>query len=174
MNRLRLSTFVISTAFWFCSWLRCRGRTARRTSAPPSGESTAAPAKAQPANRSSGPATEGVAKAGRRNSGPSEPDGNATHRCGGHGDNQTSGNTGQQTAGSRETPGRYCRPARRQTSSSSSTTGARPAARSLSRTGSPLRMALTFSWPIRPMSGDYQITPNDKQPYYIDWIVVQK
>ncbi len=24
------------------------------------------------------------------------------------------------------------------------------------------------------MSGDYQITPNDKQPYYIDWIVVQK
>jgi hypothetical protein len=24
------------------------------------------------------------------------------------------------------------------------------------------------------LSGDYQITPNDKQPYYIDWIVVQK
>ena len=24
------------------------------------------------------------------------------------------------------------------------------------------------------LSGDYQITPNDKQPYYIDWILVQK
>jgi hypothetical protein len=24
------------------------------------------------------------------------------------------------------------------------------------------------------MSGEYQITPRDKQPYYIDWIVVQK
>lgn len=24
------------------------------------------------------------------------------------------------------------------------------------------------------LSGDYQIVPNDKEPYYIDWIVVQK
>jgi hypothetical protein len=24
------------------------------------------------------------------------------------------------------------------------------------------------------LNGDYQITPNDKQPYYIDWVVVQK
>ncbi len=24
------------------------------------------------------------------------------------------------------------------------------------------------------LAGDYQITPNDKEPYYIDWIVVQK
>ncbi len=24
------------------------------------------------------------------------------------------------------------------------------------------------------LSGDYQITPHDKQPYYIDWIIVQK